>query len=97
MLLSPTAFAAKAGFEKGGDVIPPYGATGDPGGTKLTGVMYVHYFDYQYFAPDYIAYGGAKFSLRLQREKSSYSDGLLWEIPDPLDFSDPGSIISDTL
>ena len=45
MLLSPTAFAAKAGFEKGGDVIPPYGATGDPGGTKLTGVMYVHYSD----------------------------------------------------
>ena len=93
MFLSSPGFAAKAGFEKGGEVLPPYGATGDPGGTKLTGVMYIYYTDVVNNLDNYIAHG-ARFALRLQREKSSYPTVYYGTTSEDLDFAYPSSILA---
>jgi len=104
MFLSPNAFAAKAGFEDVGTLSPPYGATGDPGGTKLTGVMYIFYEDYHTSPPPPDGdgkkyYAAARFSLRLQREKSGfpftyYDDYRIPGTYDLIDVADPNSIIA---
>jgi hypothetical protein len=94
MFLSPTAFAGKASFEEGGDPIPPYGATGDPGGTKLTGVMYVRYENYRFDGLTFLA-DGATFALRLMREKSTIPTVFYGEYFGQLDFSDPAAILDE--
>lgn len=102
IFLSQNVFAAKAGFEEGGDPIPPYGATGDPGGTKLTGVMYIYYLNYHEVeetpqTPKTFVADGARFALRLQREKSSNPEvyyGEYYDPENPLDFLYPASILA---
>jgi len=71
MFLCSPAFAVKNANEEGGLDLPPKGETGDPGGTKLTGVLCIHYNNLHY-GPDGVSlYEGATFALRLTREKSA--------------------------
>ena len=96
MFLSPTAVSAKAQFEEAGDPLPPYGATGDPGGTKLTGVMYIRYLDYHADPLGLTFYAeGANFALRLMREKSTIPTVFYGEYTGLIDFSDPSAIVAE--